>query len=128
MHVVLEALKKSGKINTEDLQFLHEHGQPYVGARLPAGVKQRKGGQCLDVADQLEEDGHGKYVRGFALTPANRLMGHAWNSRDGRLVIDASWAGPQDCFYFGIPGRRYEAFLSRISRPFMVSSFMPWRF
>lgn len=128
MHVVLEALKASGKLSEADFDFLRERGRPYVGARLPAGLTRQKGGQCLDVADQLEEDGYGKYVRGFGLTPLGRIMGHAWNSRDGRLVIDASWTGPQECSYFGIPGRQYEARLSRMSRPFMANALTPWRF
>ncbi len=117
-HPVLDALAREKTVSARDLDFLAEHGRSYRGVSLPAHIRRRPIGTCLDTADELEDAGHGRFVRGFALLPDDyRAQMHAWNSRDGRTAIDAVWPSPHRCHYWGLD-RRHEVRLSgMVKRP-----------
>lgn len=122
-HPVLDALRASGKVSDEDLAYLIDHGRPYFGIRLPTGIKRRPPGSCFATADDLEDLGEGRRVRGFALRPgSSKALAHAWISPNGRDAIDAVWTRTPHCEFWGIPGHGHEARLKRMSRPFVNSS------
>lgn len=114
MHSVLAALEREGKLSDDDLQFHINNGRSYEGRPLPYGIPRRPPGTCFDTADDLEAEGHGRFVRGFALRPGGRLaLSHAWVSANGRTAIDATWTRGSDCSYWGLP-RRFERRLARM--------------
>ncbi|WP_288584668.1 hypothetical protein, partial [uncultured Methylobacterium sp.] len=78
-HPVLDALRAFGRISDDDLEFLREHGRAYHGLTLPAGVRRRPPGSCFETADELEDLGRGRRIRGFALRPGStKPLAHAW--------------------------------------------------
>lgn len=119
-HPVLDALRASGKISSDDIEYLQEHGRAYRGVALPAGIKRRPVGSCFETASDLEDLGEGRRVRGFALRPgSSKPLAHAWITTNGRDAVDAVWTWTQDCEYWGIPGHGHEARLRKMSRPFV---------
>ena len=120
-HPVIRALMATRIVSERDLDFLLDKGRAYVGAPLPSGIRQRAPGRCFEVAEDLEADGYGTFVRGFALRPgSSEPMKHAWVSRDGRTVIDPSWTRQTECSYFGVPGLHYEARLRAMTQKGLI--------
>ncbi|KQO49156.1 hypothetical protein ASF24_08230 [Methylobacterium sp. Leaf86] len=114
-HPVIAALRSSGRISDDDLDYIEKHGRPYRGSRLPSGLRLRGAGKCFTVSDELEADGWGRYVTGIALPPVGPPKQHAWVSKDGRTVIDATWPEPHRVAYLGFD-RRHEARIDRMMR------------
>ncbi|KQO94027.1 hypothetical protein ASF33_14745 [Methylobacterium sp. Leaf92] len=114
MHKVIAALQ--GKLSQRDLDYLLEHGQEFRGRKLPAGIRRHPAGTCLDAADTLERQGHGRYVRGFGLLFRSKTpLMHAWVSKDGWHAVDPVWPDPELCSYWGMSGRRHETRLAAMS-------------
>lgn len=107
-HPVIKALRRTNRVSPRNIDWAIEHGRPYVGRRLPSGVRTFPLGACMSAADHLEGRGLGRYVYGWAMMAGSKLPGlHAWNSPDGYHAVDATWdARLTD--YWGFP-RRFQA-------------------
>ncbi|MGN8095420.1 hypothetical protein [Methylobacterium sp. 22177] len=114
-HPVLTALADLDVLTPADLEFIRQHGRSYRGILLPDEIEPWPRHRCLDAADALEDEGWGRYVRGFALRPGSRApLMHAWTSRDRATAIDAVWSDQPSCRYWGLD-REHEAELERLT-------------
>ncbi|WP_331327286.1 hypothetical protein [Methylobacterium fujisawaense] len=120
-HPVMVSLSDVRGIERADLAAFRRLARVYEGRRLPTHVETRPEGSCFASADELEQAGYGRRVRGFAVSPMSPLpVAHAWLTIGGWDAIDAVWANfgrtfPADCHYLGIKGWEDEHLLDRLS-------------
>lgn len=116
-HPVIVALRDVQGIERADLAAFRRLARSYEGRRLPAHIERRPLGTCYVTADELEAEGHGRRVRGFAIEPLTSTpTPHAWNSLNGRDARDAVWATFSDTSsYAGIESREHEDMLDRMT-------------
>lgn len=77
-------------------------GRAFIPAPRPTGLTRREVKWCFHNALQLARaDRSLTYVEGFAA--GLTVTDHAWCVTQDGMVIDPTWAEPENCAYFGVP-------------------------
>ena len=99
----MDAIKEIAPISLPGL--IRDKGQLFRAAKLPKSVRKMASGECFRNSFHLMLENPGLiYVEGYGNSIIPTL--HAWCIDVNGNVVDATWEGPEQCAYYGIPFRR----------------------
>ena len=84
--------------------YVMQRGRIWESAPLPSGIERGAEGQCFQNAALLafEHPDRYIYVEGYAVSAIGLMVAHAWCTAADGLVVDNTWAEPENAGYLGI--------------------------
>ncbi|MCJ2012174.1 hypothetical protein MKK53_06525 [Methylobacterium sp. J-076] len=107
-HRVIKALRESGTLRRNDINYLIRHGRSYRGRPLPDGTETFPPNECITASRTLFGKNGWSIIQGWAILPpsiAGELIipvFHAWVTPDGETAFDGVWPDAENASYFGL--------------------------
>lgn len=107
-HPVIKALRESGTLPRNHINYLIRHGRSYRGRPLPEGTETFPPGECITASRTLFGQHGWNIIQGWAILPPSiggdlRIpMFHAWVTPDGETAFDGVWPDAENASYFGL--------------------------